>query len=54
MHCILLFGRCGMGVVEVPASVPAGGKLGVHLELDREELAETVARLKSAVQAIMG
>ncbi|KAK9819406.1 hypothetical protein WJX81_008395 [Elliptochloris bilobata] len=41
-----------MGVVKLPASVPAGGKLGAYLELDRDELAETVARLKSAVQAL--
>lgn len=43
-----------MGIVELPASVPAGGRLGVHMELDREELAEMVARLKGAVQALTG
>ena len=42
-----------MGVVDIPASVPAGGELGVHLELDRDELASTVDRLKSAVQALL-
>lgn len=42
-----------MGVITIPASVPAGGKLGICLELDKDELAKTVDRLKSAVQALL-
>jgi hypothetical protein len=43
-----------MGMAEIPAGVPPGaGRLAARLELDEGELAETVRRLKSAVQALL-
>ncbi len=43
-----------MGTAEIPAGVPPGaGRLSARLELDQGELAETVRRLKSAVQALL-
>ncbi len=43
-----------MGMAAIPAGVPPdAGRLAARLELDQGELAETVRRLKSAVQALL-